>query len=570
MTVKFALILLVLALLSLGGGCDSENNRKAEEPETGNEAERSQEIQTVAEGESVELFTKSRVRFKGAESLDISVKKLEDTLKSEWEHIGGPELNNPYSEEAPDLEGPQPSLEGKLISGPVHSPQGNYLAFILTYPGDIMTYSVLGLLDPDNGEIRFSNAVDDHVETVTWSPDGSLIAYQTVDLVPSTTAIYVDEAQGHNVLTLDKTNLEVPPDMLIENLKWTEKGHRLNLTGRKQEGETWEHFLDLESEELTDPGSENFVKQTAEYDLDQDLPGEIEKLMVEGREEEIEGGALDLEAVLKKDKEERGPPLKAVTHLMAEDDLIELEDMITMHQLKEGAPELAEPLNETNIYWYYGGEQLYSTAEVYETLEEDWNRVLSSSLPEMEELEELESILGNPPEEPYPRYFDGIGAMEASPSGEKIAFDLDFMSACAFRMGAFGIIDLNENEVYFTHIGNGDLAWEKYWSPDGEYVAYITSHKVTRWLHVDSVGDRQNIYTVDPQELDKVLQEEGMTSLGDQFSASYKDITWEDEGPALQFTVQNIKDSETQEVKEEIDCRLDLRHEKLDVAINER
>jgi len=38
--------------------------------------------------------------------------------------------------------------------------------------------------------------------------------------------------------------------------------------------------------------------------------------MVGGREEEIEGGALDLEVVLKKDKEERGLPLEAVTHLM--------------------------------------------------------------------------------------------------------------------------------------------------------------------------------------------------------------------------------------------------------------
>jgi len=35
--------------------------------------------------------------------------------------------------------------------------------------------------------------------------------------------------------------------------------------------------------------------------------------------------------------------------------------------------------------------------------------------------------------------------------------------------------------------------------------------------------------------------EEGMASLGDQFSASYKDITWEDEGPALQLSCKILK-----------------------------
>ncbi len=86
-------------------------------------------------------------------------------------------------------------------------------------------------------------------------------------------------------------------------------------------------------------------------------------------------------------------------------------------------------------------------------------KIVSVSYCSVLEDDQLEThFSGNRPEEPTPCYFDAIGFMKISPSGEKIAFDLDFTGACAVRICAVGIIDVENKEVFFTNIGRGDLA----------------------------------------------------------------------------------------------------------------
>jgi len=293
-----------------------------------------------------------------------------------------------------------------------------------------------------------------------------------------------------------------------------------------------------------------FKKQTADYDLEQSLPEELEQLIIEEKEEKISGGALGLEIILEKgeNKDLRGPPLDAVTHFLVEDRFIELEDILTSHQLEQGAPSLAEQLDEANIIWYYNGKLLFSIEDIYNALEEDWHRVICKSILEDDQLETHFS--GNRPEEPTPRYFDAIGFMKISPSGEKIAFDLDFIGACAVRICAAGIIDLEDKEVFFTNIGRGDLALKKSWSPDERYLAYISSSAgpAGELLHVDDIEERQNTFTVDKEKINAALKQEGLlaTLHPRESGFTFKNVSWPGGEDTLHFTT-NLQDAVWQE-----------------------
>jgi len=347
----------------------------------------------------------------------------------------------------------------------------------------------------------------------------------------------------------EEVAVEVEPEEGYEFEKWEKDGAKIS-SQEKYEFEVTEDKLI----------NGLFVEQTGEQDSDQDLPEELEQLLAEGEEDKIDGGILNLKEILEQEDDRRGPPLKAVTHLMVEDELSELEDMVTIQQLEEEAPEFVKQLDKTNIKWYYDDEMLLSIEELYRVLEKDWSRIICPSIIEYEYTEEY---LSNPPEEPTPQYFDGIGAMLASPTGQKIAFDLDFMGACAFRIGAFGIIDLNDHKVNFTNIGWGDLAFEKKWSPDEEHIAYISRSDGPsgNWLHVDNINKNENMITFDVgndvEKINSVLDKEGYNTLHTREPGMvYKDISWSDDGSTLKFITdftnanwENSKESELEKIE---------------------
>ncbi|RQD77391.1 MAG: hypothetical protein D5R97_02530, partial [Candidatus Syntrophonatronum acetioxidans] len=277
-----------------------------------------------------------------------------------------------------------------------------------------------------------------------------------------------------------------------------------------------------------------FDKQAADCDLDYDFPEELEQLLVNKKADKIEGGSLDLGKVL--DKEKRGFPLKlnSVTHLVVEDEFIDLEEMISMRQLDKEAPILAEQLEKANIKWYYNGKRLFSIEELYSALEEDWSKIIC---PTILEYRGVEGYLGDNPEEASPHHFKGIGEMKISPSEDKIAFGLN-NAACPFRIGSAGIINLKDEEVYFTNIGWGNLALEKKWSPDEEHIAYISSSDGPSgdWLHVDNIKKKENMTTLDVEKINPVLEKEGYNTLHPQEPCLLiRDMSWLDDGSVLKF-----------------------------------
>jgi len=104
------------------------------------------------------------------------------------------------------------------------------------------------------------------------------------------------------------------------------------------------------------------------WKLDHDLPEELEQMLVKGEEDKIDGGILDLQR-----------------------------------------------------------EKLFSIEDLYSVLEDDWGKIIC---PTILEYQGVEGYLGDNPEEANPHYFNGFGAMEISPSEDKIAFDLDNYGAC--------------------------------------------------------------------------------------------------------------------------------------------
>ncbi len=343
----------------------------------------------------------------------------------------------------------------------------------------------------------------------------------------------------------EEITVEATPKEGYEFIAWEKEGDQLSTD--KQ------HKLEMTEDKNL---MAIFEKQTAEHELDHDLPEEIEQLLVKGEEDKIDGGILDLGEVLEKTKEGRVAPLKTITHLVVEDELIQLEEMIITRQLDEEAPILAEHLEKANIKWYYNDEKLFSIEDLYSVLEDDWSKIIC---PTILEYQGVEGYLGDNPEEANPHYFNGIGAIKISPSEEKIAFDLDNYGACVFRIGAAGIISLKDEQVYFTNIGWGDLAFEKKWSPDEEHIAYISSSDGPSgdWLHVDSIKRKENLATLDVEEINPVLDQEGFNTLSPREPGiSHGDMSWSDDGSALKFSTdftyaswEEVKESELKKIQ---------------------
>ncbi len=337
----------------------------------------------------------------------------------------------------------------------------------------------------------------------------------------------------------EEITVEATPKEGYEFVAWEKEGDQLSTDKR--------HKLEIiEDKNLMAV----FEEQTAEHELDRDIPEELEQILVKGEEDKIDGGILDLGKEL--ERERRGPPIKAFNRLVVEEELVELEETIIIRQLDEKAPELSERLEKANIKWYYNGKRLFSIEDLYSVLEEDWSKIICSTILEYQG---VEGYLGDNPEAPTPHYFNGIGAMKISPTEDKIAFDLDNYGACPFRIGAFGIIDLNDNEVNFTNIGWGDLAMEKKWSPDEENIAYISTEDGPRsWLHIDNLKQKENVVTLDVEKLNTVLEQEGFNILHSREPMlKYKDMSWSDDGSTLKFitafTNANWEDSKESELE---------------------
>jgi len=207
----------------------------------------------IEEGEAVQLSDRSKFYFYQAEELVLSAGDLKEALHRDWEEIGGGELVLGLEDMAHH---PYPSMEGKLLGYPVYSPDEDYLAFMLQNPGKTTPYAVVGMLEMDTGELFFTRAVPERINSMGWSPDGTRLAYQTRTVEENYThAVYVDkvsEPGSGYVLQVQESNA-LPNSLVIEEMFWSHTGEELNLIGEHETSEDkyhWDILVLVEDEDF--------------------------------------------------------------------------------------------------------------------------------------------------------------------------------------------------------------------------------------------------------------------------------------------------------------------------------
>ncbi len=340
----------------------------------------------------------------------------------------------------------------------------------------------------------------------------------------------------------EKVTVEADPkeeDILFnyEFKEWTKNGKELS-SDKSYEFEIEEDIV-LKA---------HFDKRVADEDVDPALREELERLSLEELGEKVEGGVLKLDTIL---EDERSLlPSTALTHIKVDGNLIELGEFLFMRDLKDSAPNLADQIDADDIKYYFGDNMLFSNEDIRIALEENWDELICPYF--AEQVEEQEAILG---------LLNVIRDLSLSPGENKMAIGMDNMG-CAFRIGTTGIIDMENNDFYFTNISGG-FHNNHNWSPDSEHVAYSSGRKVDSYLYVDNVTEKRNAYTLTPEKLNSVLDQEGMkTLLVRESLLTFKELTWTEDGQTLYFltdmTNVNWEEGKESEIKA-IEWKLDLQ-----------